>query len=686
MLPRWQADDLREHGKMRIPLLIAAAAIGCTAAAARAQESPEDARFTLQLLHAADQEGGVAATTDAPRFSAVMTALERQDADGDGRPDYPNTLRLSSGDAFIPGVFFSASEAVFGAPGRGDILIQNELRWDAVAFGNHEFDLGTDTVAELLTRGETARGLTYPGAAFPYLSANLDVRTDPNLAPLAVAGGQPPRANSIAPSVVIDLHGEPVGVVGATTPLLGEISSPDGVTVQPARTADGRPDYAALARLIQLEVDRLLQANPGLNKVILLAHMQQIEIEAERLAPRLSGVDIIQAGGSNTLLADDTDRLRDGHTAAGDYPIFAEDADGNPVAVVNTDGTYSYVGRLVIAFDADGVLLPESYDAAVSGAYATDAEGVAALEAGELVNPEIQAIATALEARIVELDSSYFGVTEVYLDGRRGQVRTEETNLGNLSADANLAIARQADPSVRVSLKNGGGIRDAIGRVETPAGGTEPRFLPPAGNALTGKPEGGISQLDIQDSLRFNNGLALITLTPAQLLEVVEHAVAASGPGATPGQFPQVGGMAFSFDPDRPAGDRVRSLALLDADGAPSTAVVAEGEVAAGAPEAIRAVTLGFLAGGGDGYPYQTFAEADPVFADLKELAKAEDAPRTGAATFAPDGSEQDALAEHLQNRYTGADPFAARETRPAEDARIQNLSARGDAVLDGLE
>jgi 2',3'-cyclic-nucleotide 2'-phosphodiesterase (5'-nucleotidase family) len=615
-----------------------------------------------------------------------MRALARRDADGDGTPDYPNTVRLSSGDAFIPGVFFSASDAVFGAPGRGDILIQNELQWDAVAFGNHEFDLGPATLADLLASGATPRGLTYPGAEFPYLSVNLDVRGDPDLAPRAVAGGQAPRANSIAPSVVLDVNGAPVGVIGATTPLLAQISSPGDVAVLPdAQRADG-PDYAALAALIQQEVDRLLLANPELDKVILLAHMQQLDIEATELAPRLRGVDIVQAGGSNTLLADDTDRLRDGDTPAGPYPIFAEGADGNPVAVVNTDGTYSYVGRLVIDFDADGVIVPESYDPAVSGAYPTDAAGVAALNAGKLVDPEIAAIAQSLKDRIVALDSTAFGVSEVYLDGRRGEVRREETNLGNLSADANLAIARQADETVRVSLKNGGGIRASIGRLETPAGGTEPRFLPPAGNDLTGKPAGGISQRDIQDSLRFNNGLVLITLTPEQLLEAVEHAVAASAPGATPGQFPQVAGMAFSFDPARPAGERVRSLALLGDDGTPATAVAANGAVVASAPQAIRAVTLGFLADGGDGYPYPTFIEADPGFADLARLVKAEDARRSGAATFAPDGSEQDALAEHLQARHPKDDPVSAAETPPAADHRIQNLSVREDAVLEGLK
>ena len=35
----------------------------------------------------------------------------------------------------------------------------------------------------------------------------------------------------------------------------------------------------ALAAEIQTEVDALLAANPGLNKVVLLAHMQQLNIE-----------------------------------------------------------------------------------------------------------------------------------------------------------------------------------------------------------------------------------------------------------------------------------------------------------------------------------------------------------------------------------------------------------------------
>lgn len=90
--------------------------------------------FKLQLLHAADQEAGVPALEDAPNFSAVVNALKNEDADSDSNPDYENTLVLSSGDAYIPSPFFFGSEEAFGGQGRGDILIQNELGFQAIAF------------------------------------------------------------------------------------------------------------------------------------------------------------------------------------------------------------------------------------------------------------------------------------------------------------------------------------------------------------------------------------------------------------------------------------------------------------------------------------------------------------------------------------------------------------------------
>lgn len=631
-------------------------------------ELPAPKNFTLQLFHAADQEAGIAAIEDAPNFSAVLNALRGEDVGADA------TLTLSSGDAYIPGPFFSASESVFGGSGRADILIQNELGFQAIALGNHEFDFGTGTVADLIQADED-----YSGALFPYLSSNLDFSTDENLAPLVTPDGQEARdiPNSIAGNTIISVGEEKIGVVGATTPTLPSISSPDDVTVKPLEFDSNNPDdIAALAAEIQGSVDSLLADNPDINKVILLAHFQQLSIE-EEVAKLLSNVDIVVAGGSNTLLADETDTLRAGDEVEGAYPILSTDADGNPIAVVNTDGNYKYLGRLVVDFDENGIIIPESIDPTVSGAYATDDAGVAAVGGEGLADPEIVDITDQLAAAIAEVEGNIFGNTEVFLNGTRGDVRTEETNLGNLTADANLAFAKTIDPEVVISIKNGGGIRDDIGEVIVPPGATNPDDflkLPPQANELAGKEEGDISQLDIENTLRFNNGLTLLTLTAEELLTVIEHSISETADGETPGRFPQVSGLAFSFDDDLPANDRVVSLAIQDREGNIIDTVVEDGELVGDRDRTFRTVTLNFLAGGGDSFP---FPDTDRV-----DLTQTDEAERTGVATFAPDGSEQDALAEFLAANFATTS-FNLEDTSPEFDERIQNLDFREDTVLE---
>lgn len=640
----------------------------------------ENAAFTLQLFHLSDQEAGISALQNADNLSAVLNALRAQDIDGDGVAGYEATLTLSSGDAYIPGVFFSASNTLFGANGVADILIQNELGVQAIAFGNHEFDQGTALINTLITGGTvpnttiSGQVIDFNGTAFPYLSTNLNFATDPNLAGLVVPGGQAPIPATISSSVVLEAGGEQIGVIGATTPTLRTISSPGGVTVTPSPFG-GVPTAAeldALAAIIQTEVDGLIAQ--GINKIVLLAHMQQIGIE-EALATRLTGVDIIVAGGSNTRLLDADDSPRPGDSVQGTYPKFITGADGNLTALVNTDGNYKYLGRLVVDFDADGNVLP-GYDPTISGAYRTDDAGVAALGAEGLVDPEIDAITDALEAIITAQDGNFFGVTDVFLNGSRPSVRQQETNLGNLTADANLAYAQGIDPTVVLSIKNAGGIRASIGRSEVPAGGTEPVLLPPQGNPLAGKPDGGISQTDIQNALSFNNGLSIVDVTREGLVSLLEYGVAASSndDANQQGRFPQVSGLQFSFDLTRAPGDRIVNAVIVEADGTVIATLVKNGEIVGDPAETFRIVTLDFLANGGDGYPFAA------LITNRVDITAAAGDPRTGVATFAADGSEQDALAEYLAANF-GTTPYAAADTDRAGDTRLQNLAFAPDTV-----
>jgi len=490
-------------------------------------KNTSSAPLTLQILHASDFEAGLDAVVDAPAFSAVLAALKAQ---------YPsNTLVLSSGDNYIPGPFFSAAgdpAAGFdGVGGRGDIAMLNAMAFEASAFGNHEFDAGTPQVRSLILR-DTAGG--YQGTLFPYLSANLNFATDSSMASLVTADGQNARVmtNKIAKSCVISVAGQLIGIVGATTKDLRSISSPGNVGVG-----------ANITAAVQAAVDTLLPL--GVNKVIVLAHLQQHANEFE-LAQQLRDVDVVIAGGSHAIFAKPTDRLRAGDVASTNYPVFFNAASGEPVTVVNSGANYRYVGRLVLNFGSDGLI--SSYDPA-SGVYATDAQGV--LDTGSFPpNPTVLSVATNLGAIIAAKDGNTYGRTTVYLNGLRAFVRTEESNLGDLTADANLWRGRQADATVSISLKNGGGIRDSIGAVLGYGGGAA--YVPPLANPAAGKEFGEVSQLDIENALRFNNGLSLLTLTAQQLRDTMEWSVAGVAPGATTGQFPQASGLWFSYNPANP--------------------------------------------------------------------------------------------------------------------------------------
>ena len=217
------------------------------------------------------------------------------------------------------------------------------------------------------------------------------------------------------------------------------------------------------------------------------------------------------------------------------------------------DGDYRYLGRLVVDFDSEGVVIPDTVEAQESGAYATHEDAMGDVDAS--ANERIVAVTESIGEVLQRREGNILGRTDVYLDGRRSEVRTEETNLGNVTSDANLWYAEQTDAETVISIKNGGGIRSAIGDRYVPAGSVDgiPELGPPPAIESVGKPEGGISQFNIEGSLRFNNGLTLLSVTAAELLDVMEHAVSATEEGATPGKFPQVGGMRFSFDPSRQA-------------------------------------------------------------------------------------------------------------------------------------
>jgi 2',3'-cyclic-nucleotide 2'-phosphodiesterase/3'-nucleotidase/5'-nucleotidase len=617
--------------------------------------------LTLQLLHYADADGNEETALNAvDEFSALVNAFQTNEN------LIANTLTVHSGDIIIPGPRFYAAEQsavrdVTGSnePGHVDVAFANAMGVQAGTIGNHELDAGP---AEFF---DAAFSLNEVASDFPWLSANIDFSKDGSFSSVIANDGEDVSTlrGKVAKSAVAIVGGQKIGIVGAATPTLPTITSTGDLIVLPSVefTID------ELAGEIQPAVDALKAQ--GINKIILLAHMQQISVE-KGLAEILDGVDIIVAGGSNTRMGNSNNTLFEGDNAFAEaYPFSTTSASNEPVLVVNVDGDYKYLGRLVVDFSDKGVIDLNSIDETESGAYASTADNVAAL--GGIPNPTVVAIRDAVNGVISEQFGNVVGYTNVYLDGRRAQVRTEETNLGSLSADANLWYANLLNPddkSVDISLKNGGGIRTEIGSAVLPGGSTDPKdivFSPPTGNTL--------SEGNLRAVFRFDNGLSRISLTAAELKEVIEHGVAETALGATPGRFPQVGGMKFTYDPLRNPGDRVRSLIVTGADGAGNDTVVTNGALVGDETRTYNMVTLDFLAGGGDGYPFASLSA--PARLDYKDAGDATKDPGNNSV-FSATGSEQDAMAEYMATFHDTAEKaFNIAETPANEDEKISRVS-----------
>ncbi|HEY9641255.1 MAG TPA: hypothetical protein V6C57_12280, partial [Coleofasciculaceae cyanobacterium] len=377
---------------------------------------------TLQILHSSDFEAGTPALEDAVRFSAILNYFKTATTGtyAVSPTVLANTLTLSSGDNSIPGPFLYASSdpslngigglGTSTSPliGRGDIAILNELGIQASAVGNHDLDLGVRQFGDALRSGSGS-----PGANFPYLSSNLDYSPEiaaGNLRATDLAANQATAEAStikgkLAESAVITVAGadgvagnaddQKIGIVGATTPTLRQITSSGQITVLPANATD----YDALAAEIQKSVDALTAT--GINKVILLTHMQQLNIERDELARRLKDVDIIIAGGSHTLLTDANDTVRTGDTSGGTYPIAKTSATGQPLLVINSAANYEYVPRLVVTFDDNGLVDLNSLNSTLNGSFATDEAGVdrvygSDVNPREKANPNVVAITDGL--------------------------------------------------------------------------------------------------------------------------------------------------------------------------------------------------------------------------------------------------------------------------------------------------
>ena len=153
--------------------------------------------------------------------------------------------------------------------------------------------------------------------------------------------------------------------------------------------------------------------------------------------------------------------------------------------------------------------------------------------AGVQNHSEIQFLVDKFNAMLDEASKEVIGTTSVELDSRQTSVRSKETAMGNLVAEA-MRWSVGAD----VGITNGGGIRG--NRIY--AVGTK------------------ISRRDILRELPFGNKTVLIELSGADLAAVLEHSV--SRLELESGRFLQIAGMTFVYDRAAPVGNRVMEVTV----------------------------------------------------------------------------------------------------------------------------
>ncbi len=431
------------------------------------------ADYKLTIIHTNDLharvEPVVISRQEYGGYARLATAIQEELGAAE------NALLLDAGDVFQGTLYFN----VYG--GLADAAIMNYIGYSAMAVGNHEFDRGAPTLAKFAQQLQ-----------FPLLSANLDVAGDLDLKDL------------IRPSVVTEVGGERIGIIGATTPDLPSISAmPETVIMKDWVESVNKEAEALTAR--------------GINKIILLSH-SAYEVDVAN-GPKLRHVDVIVGGHSHTPLGEFENPLPGTRQPEGKYPTELKDVDGNPLLVVQAWEWGKMLGRLEVTFDENGVV--KSHAGTPRLIDSTVAE-----------DPIVATMVQAFRVPIEEMMTKPIATAEEAIP--QGASRSGESAMGNFIADAMLHATKVN--GVVAAFMNGGGVR----------AGYE------AGNVTFG------TAITVQP---FANTLAVVDVTGAELKSMLEHGVATFPEGSGALLHPSAN-FRYVVDVTRPAGDRVVEATL----------------------------------------------------------------------------------------------------------------------------
>lgn len=330
-------------------------------------------------------------------------------------------------------------------------------------------------------------------ANFPFLSANI------------YKGGAP----AFTQYIIKEFGGMKVAVVGFTTQ-----------ETEILEALHARGDYE-WKDIIEVAKDLVPKLRDEADIVVALTHMGNNRVLAGptswELAQKVDGIDVIVDGHSHTF--------------------YEKPEVINGTIIVSAGDWAKYLGRLDLEV-VNGTITFVSFRPIKVTAADTQ--------------PDF-AVATVLDyfkKTGSEKLNVVVGETNIRLEGERGIVRSQDTNLGYLISDA-MIKKTGAD----LAITNSGGIRAPI-------------------------KEGPITYRDILTVLPFGNTAFVIELTGADLLKVLEYTTTiAAGQGANP----QVGGLTYTIDKGEVKNVMVNGQPLV-------------------MDKVYKVVTNNYMAAGGDGY------------------------------------------------------------------------------------
>ena len=461
-----------------------------TAASSTATDSIE-----AVIIHTNDVHGRILEEKGVIGDAKAAAVIEEE------RSKVENTIVVDAGDAF-QGLPISNS-----TKGEDRANIMNQVGYDAMAVGNHEFDFGMD---QAIKYKETLN--------FPLLSANTYVN-----------GARVFEASTIVdktPTVV----GDEFVVIGVTTPETAIKTHPkniEGVTFADPITE--------VNKVIDEVEARALADNRVYNNYIILAHLgvdatTPVEWRGSTLAEALS---------QNSKLAGKRVIVIDGHSHTVQSATYGDNV------TYNQTGSYlNNIGKVTLKSEQ---LLGEA--SLISAADTASVTPDALIT--ELVN-EIKVKYEAENAQVVIENNP------VELNGERSNVRVRETNLGNAVTDAIYAYGQTGfSNKTSLAVTNGGGLRATIAKDQPVTKGDIIAVLP-FGNIIS---QITVTGQQIQDM--FTKSLSSALQTDKETGKFILDENGAPLFEAS-GGFLQISGATVFYDPTLPVKERVLLIGILN--------------------------------------------------------------------------------------------------------------------------